>query len=56
MPPVEAMASGAPLVVSNRASQSGVVGSAGVLVDPNHIESVALTLESLIDDIRASMR
>jgi len=52
MPPLEAMACGAPVVVSNRASLPEVVGQAGVLVDPDDIESVALTLESLIDDVQ----
>lgn len=48
LPPLEAMASGVPVIVSNRASLPEVVGNAGVLVDPENIESFAKLLESLL--------
>jgi len=50
MPPLEAMACGVPVVVSNRASLPEVVGQAGMLVDADEIDSVATTLESLVGD------
>jgi alpha-1,3-rhamnosyl/mannosyltransferase len=50
LPPLEAMACGTPVVASNRTSLPEVVGDAGILVDPENIESVAWTLESVLDD------
>jgi glycosyltransferase involved in cell wall biosynthesis len=41
LPPLEAMASGVPVVVSNVSSLPEVVGDAGVLVDPDSEESMA---------------
>jgi glycosyltransferase involved in cell wall biosynthesis len=41
LPPLEAMASGTPVVVSNISSLPEVVGDAGVLVDPNSVDSIA---------------
>lgn len=51
LPPLEAMACGTPVVVSNTSSLPEVVGDAGQLVDPNDVEawSVAL-LRALSDD------
>ena len=40
MPPLEAMACGTPVLVSNTASLPEVVGEAGVYVDPMSIESI----------------
>jgi glycosyltransferase involved in cell wall biosynthesis len=40
LPPLEAMASGVPVVVSNISSLPEVVGGAGKLVDPNSVESI----------------
>ncbi len=40
-PPLEAMACGTPVVVSNISSLPEVVGDAGVLVDPNSVNSIA---------------
>ncbi len=50
LPPLEAMASGVPVVASNRASLPEIVGNAGVLIDPEDIESLAQVIESLSDD------
>jgi len=50
LPPLEAMASGVPVIVSNRASLPEIVGNAGVLIDPEDIESLAETMESLLGD------
>lgn len=50
LPPLEAMASGVPVVVSNISSLPEVVGDAGKLVDPNSVESIRNgILEVLVD-------
>jgi glycosyltransferase involved in cell wall biosynthesis len=41
LPLVEAMASGAPVVTSNRYATQEVVGQAGILVDPEDVDSIA---------------
>jgi glycosyltransferase involved in cell wall biosynthesis len=41
LPPLEAMASGTPVVVSQASSLPEVVGEAGKLVDPNNADSIA---------------
>jgi alpha-1,3-rhamnosyl/mannosyltransferase len=52
LPPLEAMASGVPTVVSNRASLPEVVGDAGFCVDPHDVESLSQLLTSLLGDSR----
>jgi len=49
-PPLEAMASGVPAVVSNRASLPEVVGEAGVLFEPGDARVTAELLQSLLED------
>lgn len=58
LPPLEAMASGAPTLVGNRASLPEVVGDAAVQVDPFDIEAIADGLQRLIEDssLRAVLR
>lgn len=58
LPPVEAMSCGTPVIVGNRTSLPEVVGSAGILVDPFDIDSIASAIASLIDDpsLRSSLR
>jgi len=58
LPPLEAMASGTPTLVGNRASLPEVVGDAAVQVDPFNIEAVADGLHRLIEDssLRAVLR
>ena len=41
MPPLEAMACGTPVIVSNTSSLPEVVGNAGMLVDPENVEEIA---------------
>src|SRR3989338_8560001 len=57
IPPLEAMASGVPTVVSNISSLPEVVGDAGVLVDPTSVNSIAGGLLKMIidSDLRKQM-
>lgn len=48
--PLEAMASGTPVVVSNVSSLPEVVGDAGLLVDPNDVEAWAVALHRVLTD------
>lgn len=50
LPPLEAMACGTPVVVSNVASLPEVVGDAGLLVDPNQWEELAVALWRVLTD------
>jgi glycosyltransferase involved in cell wall biosynthesis len=54
LPPLEAMASGTPVVVSNRSSLPEVVGDAAVLVDPYSAASIAEGIQRVLSD--ASLR
>jgi glycosyltransferase involved in cell wall biosynthesis len=49
-PPLEAMACGIPTVVSNRGSLPEVVGSTGLLVDPDDPVSLAAALQQALTD------
>jgi glycosyltransferase involved in cell wall biosynthesis len=50
LPLLEAMASGVPVISSNRASLPEVVGNAGALVDPEDIGLIADTMEAILTD------
>ena len=50
LPPLEAMASGTPVVVSNVSSLPEVVGAAGVLVNPYDVTSIADGIRRVLDD------
>lgn len=50
LPPLEAMASGVPVVVSDRASLPEVVADAGVQVDPIDVEHIAGAVQALLED------
>lgn len=50
IPPLEAMQSGTPTVVSNRASLPEVVGDAAITVDPDDVAGFASALETLLGD------
>jgi glycosyltransferase involved in cell wall biosynthesis len=58
LPPLEAMACGAPVVVSKASSLPEVVGDAGLQVDPRDPDGLAAALELLILDepLRADLR
>lgn len=50
LPPLEAMASGTPVVASNRSALPEVVGKAGILIDPFDINGIAAAIASVILD------
>lgn len=50
IPPLEAMASGTPVVVSNRTAIPEVVGNSGITVDPDDHNLAAEQLASLFED------
>ncbi|HZM53143.1 MAG TPA: glycosyltransferase family 1 protein, partial [Vicinamibacteria bacterium] len=57
LPPLEAMASGTPVVTSRISSLPEVVGDAAVLVDPYSVEDIANGLDRVLSDavLRAAM-
>ncbi len=50
LPPLEAMASGTPVVVSDRASLPEVVGAAGATIDPEQPETTTAKIAELLED------
>jgi glycosyltransferase involved in cell wall biosynthesis len=48
--PLEAMACGTPVVVSNVSALPEIVGDAGLLVDPNNAEEIAVAVARLLGD------
>ena len=50
LPPLEAMASGVPVIVSNRASLPEVVGDAGIQVEPDDVDGLAASLQRIVED------
>ncbi len=50
IPPLEAMACGAPVITSNISSLPEVAGDAALLVDPSNIEELASAIQRLLDD------
>jgi glycosyltransferase involved in cell wall biosynthesis len=50
LPPLEAMASGTPVVTSNVSSLPEVVGDTAVLVDPHDIDSIVAGLRTVLTD------
>ncbi len=57
LPPLEAMACGTPVIVSNCTSLPEVVGDAGLLIDPNSSEALSHAMAKILDDsaLRASL-
>jgi glycosyltransferase involved in cell wall biosynthesis len=51
LPPVEAMASGVPVIVSNTTSMPEVCGNAALFVDPRDPKSIAEKINQLLDDV-----
>jgi alpha-1,3-rhamnosyl/mannosyltransferase len=50
LPPLEAMACGAPVIVSNRSSLPEVVGDAGLQVDALDVDGLAEAMSKVIED------
>ena len=50
LPPLEAMASGTPVIVSNRSTLPEVVGTAGILIDPTDDAALKDALARLVED------
>ncbi len=50
LPPLEAMACGAPVIVSNSSSLPEVVGEAGVIVEPNDPQALAEAIRAVLGD------
>ena len=50
LPPLEAMASGTPVLCSSRASLPEVVGNAAVMIDPENTEALAAAMSALMHD------
>jgi glycosyltransferase involved in cell wall biosynthesis len=50
LPPLEAMACGCPVITSNTSSLPEVVGDAGVMVDPNDIDSLTESMIKILTD------
>ncbi len=50
LPPLEAMACGAPVISSSSSSLPEVVGDAGVLVDPSNVDALAESLRRVLED------
>lgn len=56
LPPLEAMASGCPVLVSNAGSLPEVVGEAGLTVDPNSPPEMSHALETILEDAELRSR
>jgi len=52
LPPLEAMACGCPVVVSNVASLPEVCGDAALYVDPYDVKDIAKKMETLLNDVK----
>ncbi len=50
LPPLEAMASGVPVAVSDRASLPEVVGDAGILLPPHDVEGLTGLMQRVVED------
>ncbi len=50
LPPLEAMACGVPVITSNTSSLPEVVGDAGIMVDPNDVNSLCDNMYNLLKD------
>ena len=50
LPPLEAMACGAPVIASNIATFRETLGSAAQLVEPNDVEALARSIVEILDD------
>jgi glycosyltransferase involved in cell wall biosynthesis/SAM-dependent methyltransferase len=58
LPPLEAMACGAPVITSNTSSLPEVVGDAAILIDPHNAEEICQAMRLVLSngDLRAKLR
>lgn len=56
LPPLEAMAAGCPVAVSNTSSLAEVVGDAGVFFDPLEVDEMALAIHRVLDSPELSAK
>ena len=58
LPPLEAMACGAPVITSNTSSLPGVVGDAAILINPSNVEELLHAIRTVLldDDLRLQLR
>jgi glycosyltransferase involved in cell wall biosynthesis len=58
LPPLEAMACGAPVITSHTSSLPEVVGDAAILIDPDNVEELFHAIRTVLldDDLRLRMR
>jgi alpha-1,3-rhamnosyl/mannosyltransferase len=56
LPPLEALASGTPVIVANTSSLPEVVGDAGLYCDPYSVNDIARQIAGLLDDTRLALR
>jgi glycosyltransferase involved in cell wall biosynthesis len=58
LPPLEAMACGLPVIVSNVSSLPEVVGDAGILIDPHDVDELTVSIWRVLNEteIRREMR
>ena len=50
LPPLEAMACGVPIIVSNKSSLSEVVGNSAIMIDPQNIDEIALAIKEVLEN------